>query len=123
MAVLFYTRLVLHSLRNFIIDVFRKYRHHSVVIQSFADKETEKIWNRMRSRKLPDDIQDRALRKLRELAAAPTLETLRFPPSNRLHVLQGDRKNLHAIRINDQWRITFRWGALGPDNVCIEDYH
>lgn len=93
------------------------------MIQSFSDKETEKIWNRERSRKLPSEIQDRALRKLRELAAAPTLETLRFPPSNRLHPLLGDRKNSHAIRINDQWRITFHWGAQGPEDVRIEDYH
>ena len=93
------------------------------MIQSFADKETEKIWNRVRSRKLPDDIQDRALRKLRELAAAPTLETLRFPPSNRLHTLQGDRKNHHAIRINDQWRICFVWHDDGAHQVEIVDYH
>ena len=93
------------------------------MIQSFADRETEKIWNRQRSRKLPPDIQDRALRKLRELAAAPTLETLHFPPSNRLHLLSGDRKDCHAIRINDQWRITFTWGSQGPKNVSIEDYH
>jgi toxin HigB-1 len=101
----------------------RKYHHLPRVTQSFADRETEKIWNRQRSRKLPTDIQDRALRKLRELAAAPTLETLRFPPSNRHHPLSGDRKDSHAIRINDQWRITFTWGAQGPDNVSIEDYH
>lgn len=93
------------------------------MIQSFADKETEKIWNRQRSRKLPPDIQERALRKLRELAAATMLETLRFPPSNRLHVLTGDRAGSHAIRINDQWRITFHWGPQGPENVRIEDYH
>jgi len=93
------------------------------VIQSFSDKETEKIWNRQRSRKLPPEIQDRALRKLRELAAAPTLETLLFPPSNRLHPLLGTRKGSHAIRINDQWRITFRWGTQGPEDVSIEDYH
>lgn len=93
------------------------------MIQSFADKETEKIWNRQRSRKLPTDIQDRALRKLRELAAAPTLETLRFPPSNRLQPLLGDRKGCHSIRINDQWRICFNWASQGPENVGIEDYH
>ncbi len=93
------------------------------MIQSFADKETEKIWNRLRSRKLPPGIQDKALRKLRELAAVNTLETLRFPPSNRLHHLQGERKGQHAIRINDQWRITFIWGVQGPEQVRIEDYH
>jgi proteic killer suppression protein len=93
------------------------------VIQNFSDKETERIWNRQCSSKLPPEIQDRALRKLRELAASPTLETLHFPPSNRLHELLGDRKDSHAIRINDQWRITFRWGPQGPENVRIEDYH
>lgn len=93
------------------------------MIQSFANKETERIWNRQGSHKLPADIQERALRKLRELAAAPTLETLRFPPSNRLHPLLGDRKGCHAIRINDQWRITFTWSPQGPVNVAIEDYH
>lgn len=93
------------------------------MIQSFADKETEKIWNRQRSRKLPQDIQERSLRKLRELAAATMLETLCFPPSNRLHVLSGDRAGSHAIRINDQWRITFQWGPQGPEKVRIEDYH
>ena len=93
------------------------------MIQSFADKETEKIWNRQRSRKLPINIQERALRKLRELAAATMLETLRFPPSNHLHALSGDRAGSHAIRINDQWRITFQWGLQGPEDVRIEDYH
>ncbi len=93
------------------------------MIQSFADKETEKIWNRQRSRRVPPDIQDRALRKLREIAAATTLETLLFPPSNRLHALSGNRKGSHAIRINDQWRISFQWGPKGPENVRIEDYH
>ncbi len=93
------------------------------MIQSFADKETEKIWNRERSSKLPPDIQERALRKLRELAAATMLDTLRFPPSNRLHILTGDRAGSHAIRINDQWRITFQWGPQGPENARIEDYH
>ena len=92
------------------------------MIQNFSDKETERIWNRERSSKLPPEIQDRALRKLRELAAAPTLETLRFPPSNRLHPLLGVHTDSHAIRINDQWRITFHWGPQGPENVRIEDY-
>ena len=53
----------------------------------------------------------------------PTLETLLFPPSNRLHPLLGKRNGSHAIRINDQWRITFTWGSQGPENVRIEDYH
>ena len=93
------------------------------MIQNFSDRETERIWKRERSRKLPPEIQDRALRKLRELAAAPTLETLRFPPSNRLHLLLGERGDSHAIRINAQWSITFCWGPQGPENVRIEDCH
>ena len=93
------------------------------MIQSFADKETEKIWARQASRKLPPEIQDKALRKLRELAAATTLETLRFPPSNRLHPLLGERQGQHAISINLQWRITFIWGPQGPEHVRIQDYH
>ena len=93
------------------------------MIQSFGDKETEKIWQRQPSRKLPVAIQDKALRRLRELAAATTLEVLRFPPSNHLHPLLGTRKGEHAIRINLQWRITFTWGVQGPEQVRIEDYH
>ena len=93
------------------------------MIRSFADKETEKIWRETRSRKLPDDIQDRALQRLRLLHAADVLESLRFPPSNRLHALSHDRKGQHAIAINRQWRVCFRWQEGHAYDVEITDYH
>ena len=95
------------------------------MIQSFADEETQKIWNGERSRRLPHDIQDTALRKLRLLNAARQLADLRVPPGNRLEALKGDRRGQWSIRINDQWRLCFRWGANqgGPADVEITDYH
>lgn len=79
------------------------------MIRSFADKETEFIWNGLGSRKLPTDIQDRALTKLKMLNRAKTLDDLRNPPSNRLHQLTGDRSGQHSISINMQWRVCFAW--------------
>jgi len=93
------------------------------MISSFADAETEKIWNGLRSRKLPPDIQDKALLKLRLLNQARRLEDLRIPPGNRLEVLKGDRKGQFSIRKNDQWRICFHWRDGVPSNVEIADYH
>lgn len=93
------------------------------MLRSFADKETERVWNGLRSRMLPPDIQDRALDRLRLLNRAKTLDDLRNPPSNRLHALKGDRAGQHSIRINDQWRICFRWSDGGADDVEIVDYH
>lgn len=93
------------------------------MISSFADAETEKIWNGLRSRKLPPDIQDKALVKLRLLNQARRLEDLRVPPGNRLEALKGDRKGQFSIRINGQWRICFHWRDGVPDNVEITDYH
>jgi proteic killer suppression protein len=95
------------------------------VIFSFADTETEKIWKGERSRRLPADIQDTALRKLRLLHAAKQIAELRIPPGNRLEALKGNRRGQWSIRINDQWRICFHWGANqgGPSNVEIVDYH
>lgn len=92
------------------------------MIRSFGE-ETEKIWNGERSRKLPDDIQDRALIKLRMLHQAKTLDDLRNPPSNRLHALKDDRAGQHSISINMQWRICFVWRDGGADGVEITDYH
>ena len=77
------------------------------MILSFADKETDLIWNGRRSRKLPTDIQDRAFIRLQMLDAADTLEDLRNPPSNRLHALTDDRAGQHSISLNKQWRICF----------------
>ena len=93
------------------------------MIASFAGKETERIWNGRVSRKLPADIQDRALRKLRQLDASRTLDDLANPPGNRLEVLKGDRSGQSSIRINDQWRICFRWDGRDAHDVEIVDYH
>ena len=93
------------------------------MIKTFRDKETEKIFNRFVSRKLPQNIQHLARRKLVILDAATELNTLRVPPGNRLEALKGDRKGQHSIRVNDQWRICFRWKAGDAYDVEIADYH
>lgn len=93
------------------------------MIRSFADKEAERIWYGTPSRRLPGDIQRVARRKLRMLNAAAALEDLRIPPANRLEALKGDRKGQHSIRINDQWRICFRWHDGDVHDVEIVDYH
>ena len=93
------------------------------MIKSCKDKETEKIFARQRSRKLPQDIQQVAYRKLRMLNNAVDLNDLRIPPANRLEKLSGDRESQHSIRINDQWRVVFCWTDSGPTDVDIRDYH
>lgn len=93
------------------------------MILSFADKETETIWSGRRSRKLPPDIQDRALDKLKLLHRAATIDDLRNPPSNRLHELKDDRVGQHSISINRQWRICFVWKDANAHDVEITDYH
>ncbi|MBI5290403.1 MAG: type II toxin-antitoxin system RelE/ParE family toxin [Chloroflexi bacterium] len=93
------------------------------MIRSFKSKEAEKIFNRERSQRLPSDIQQVALRKLRMLNRAVTLQDLRAPPANRLEKLSGDRAGQYSIRINDQWRICFDWEAGDAQNVEIVDYH
>jgi toxin HigB-1 len=93
------------------------------MIQGFADPEAELIWSGRRSRKLPPDIQNVALRKLRLLNQARVLGDLRVPPGNRLEPLRADRKGQYSIRINDQWRICFEWDERGPSHVEIVDYH
>lgn len=93
------------------------------MIKSFACKETEKIWNELRSKKFPPDIQDRALRKLNLLDAAQTLEDIREPPSNHLEGLKGNRKGQMSIRVNNQWRICFVWDDNTAHAVQIIDYH
>jgi len=93
------------------------------MIRSFADLETEKIWNGERSRKLPADIQRRALVKLFMLEAADVLEDIKKPPGNRLHTLTGDRAGQHSISINMQWRICFIWKDGAAHDVEIVDYH
>ena len=93
------------------------------MIKSFKDAEAQKIYRRERSRKLPPDIQQVALRKLRMINNAINLNDLRVPPANRLEKLSGDREGQHSIRINDQWRICFEWQGSDAFNVEITDYH
>ena len=93
------------------------------MIKSFADKEAEKIYNQVFSRKLPQTIQRTALRKLIMMDNAGTLEDLRVPPANRLEALQGNREGQYSIRINDQYRICFRFDGRDCRDVEIVDYH
>jgi len=93
------------------------------MIKSFRDKETEKVFNRTFSKKLPETIQQRALRKLRMIDAAAEINDLRVPPGNRLEALSGVREGQHSIRINDQWRICFTWSQEDAYEVEIVDYH
>lgn len=93
------------------------------MIQSFRDKGTEKIFLRERSRKLGPDVQRVAQRKLAMLDAAQSIQDLRVPPGNRPEKLTGDREGQHSIRINDQWRICFRWKDGNAYDVEITDYH
>ncbi len=93
------------------------------VIRSFADKETERIFSRQFSRKLPPEIQRNARRKLEVLNVAKALDDLRVPPGNRLEKLVGNRQGQHSIRINQRWRICFVWRRGDTYDVEIVDYH
>jgi toxin HigB-1 len=93
------------------------------MIKSFRDAETEKVFDRRFSRRLPNDIQSVALRKLRMIANAVDVSDLRSPPANRLEKLTGDRKGQYSVRINDQWRICFAWRGGDAYDVEICDYH
>lgn len=93
------------------------------MIKSFRDKDTDRLFQRQPVRKLGTGVQRMALRKLRMLDAATTLSDLRVPPGNRLERLRGDRASQHSIRINDQWRICFRWHGGDAYDVEIVDYH
>lgn len=93
------------------------------MIVSFGSKETEKIWNGERSRKFPVDIQHVGRRKLRMLNNSQTIGDLKIPPSNRLEKLSGVLKDFYSIRINDQWRIIFKWENNQAKEVEIVDYH
>ena len=97
-------------------------RYYLVVIVSFADKETERLAAGYRVRGFVT-IERVARRKLRQLEIAGRLEDLRVPTGNRLEVLKGNRKGQMSIRINDQWRVCFRWTDAGPADVEIVDYH
>jgi len=93
------------------------------MIRNFRSRETERIWSGVRSKRLPQDIQQIARRKLRMLHNARSLNDLRVPPANRLEALKGDRSGQHSIRINGQWRICFVWMDGDAVSVEIADYH
>ncbi len=93
------------------------------MIRSFADKETEGIWNGIQSKKIPPNIQNFARRKLRMLNNAQNVNDLRIPPANRLEKLSGNLEGYHSIRINKQWRIIFQWENNNALEVQIVDYH
>ncbi|RKP44898.1 type II toxin-antitoxin system RelE/ParE family toxin [Trinickia fusca] len=94
-----------------------------MAIHNFVDRETALIWAGQRSRRLPADIQQVARRKLRMLNNAHELADLKIPPANRLEALKGDRAGQYSIRINDQWRVCFRWDDGHAHDVQIVDYH
>jgi proteic killer suppression protein len=93
------------------------------MIKSFADKQTEQFWLTGKLRRLPPDLARRALRKLTAVDAATDVEDLRVPPGNRLHALEADRIGQHAVWVNDQWRICFRFLDGDAYDVEICDYH
>jgi len=93
------------------------------VIRTFADKETASIYQGIAAKALPREIQKRALLRLMALSQAVRVNDLRLPPSNRLEALRGSLSGFHSIRINDQWRVVFRWEAGNAWDVQIRDYH
>jgi len=93
------------------------------MILSFGNSETEKIWNGQRVKKIPNEIQEIGRRKLRMLNNSVNLIDLRIPPSNRLEKFAGKIKEFYSIRINDQWRIIFKWNSGNASEVAIIDYH
>ena len=93
------------------------------MIRSFGDKDTARLFARERVRRWSTELQHVALRKLRMLDAATTLDDLRVPPANRLEKLRGDRRGQWSIRVNDQWRLCFRWTDTDAHDVQLIDYH
>ncbi len=93
------------------------------MIRSFADPEAERVWNGDRSRKLPAEVQQRAMRRMKLLDAARSLDELGALPGNRLHALKDDRAGQHSISINMQWSICFVWKDGDAHDVEITDYH
>jgi len=93
------------------------------MILSFGDKDTEALFNRERIKKLPPDLLQRSRSKLLIIHAATTEDDLRIPPGNRFEKLKGDKKGLCSIRINDQWRVVFKWQNGNASDVTVTDYH
>jgi proteic killer suppression protein len=97
--------------------------HIDIMILSFGSKETEKIWNGIRVSKLPIEIQTIGRRKLRMINNSQNIQDMTIPPSNKLEKKKGDLKDYYSIRINDQWRIIFKWNNGNASEVKIIDYH
>ena len=93
------------------------------MIKTFADKETQFVFTKGKSKQLPPDLVRRAVRRLEYIHLATNINDLRVPPSNRLHTLKGSRKGQYSISINDQWRICFRFSEGDAYDVEITDYH
>lgn len=93
------------------------------MIKTFADKETQLLFIKGKSKRFPPDLVKRAVRRLEYIHYATSLDDLKVPPSNRLHTLKGDRKGQHSISINEQWRICFRFIDGDAYDVGITDYH
>jgi proteic killer suppression protein len=93
------------------------------MLTSFGDKDTKKIWEGERVKALSTELQEMARRKLRMLNNSQDLNDLLIPPANRLEKLKGDLKNFYSIRINNQWRIIFKWNNGNAEKVSIIDYH
>ena len=105
------------------LDIINAQRYHWRVIRNFADSQTERLFQRQGVRRLPADLQRLALRRLLYLDGAERLGDLRLPPGNRLEKLRGGRAGQYSIRINDQWRVCFRWRDGDAHDVGITDYH
>lgn len=93
------------------------------MILSFKNKETEALFLGRGARRFPADVKARMVRKLQVLHASTRIEDLRIPAGNRLEALSGDRRGYYSIRVNDQWRICFRWDGVDAQEVEIVDYH
>jgi proteic killer suppression protein len=106
-----------------VLALITKLCNFFAMIEGFACKETARLWKGEHSRRFPADIHSRTLQKLILLHSATRIENLRIPPSNRLEMLKGDRAGQYSIRINDQWRICFRWTGSHAVEVAIVDYH
>lgn len=108
---------------NYLFDIYTRCVYNNIMIKSFADKETELIYNQKFSKRLPNTIQKVALRKLMMIDNAKCLEDLRVPPSNHLEQLVGEKKGQYLIRINEHWRVCFTEKDGHYYNVEIVDYH
>lgn len=111
------------TLGNITLDVIDASRYFVCMIKSFASKETAAIFCGLAVRSLPLNMQQAARRTLKQLESVLVLDELRIPPGNRLESLKGERKGQFSIRINDQWRICFRWEDGDALDVEIVDYH